>query len=362
MTNALHKLAASAAVAALALTGTVFAVTNGAVNAIGAIVTHSPVTAIAEAATTVEIRAVQPGSPADKAGLKTGDSIITIDGSVIASGEALAKAVAAKKPGDSIRLDLQDKAGVKRTVVVVLGDNPKKAGSAYMGITFGGNGAQDDRGPWVAAPVTQTLVMAVAAGSPAEAAGIKTGDLFVAVDGKDIAAFDDVANAVLAKKPGDPLTLDVKTGNAAKRTVVVTLASVQDRAGVAYLGVRLAAPQAADNGRGKPGRGPFVDGPITVAEVLPNGPAAKAGVQVGDVIVAINGAALADVKALKASLDGSKIGDSLALKLTRGSESKTLSVTLGENPEVKGKAFLGIGIAPARMPGGRPVPQPGTSG
>ncbi len=362
MTITLQKFTSTAAVAALALTGAVFSVTSGPVNARGAIVAHFPVTGVAEAATLVEIRAVQPGSPAEKAGLKAGDSIIAIDGATVSSGEALAKAVAARKPGDAIRVDVQDRAGAKRTVSVVLGDNPNKSGSAYLGIAFGRSDAQDDRGPWVAAPVTQTVVMAVTAGSPAATAGIKVGDVISAVDGKAITAFDDVSNAVMAKKPGDPLTLDIQTGNAAKRAVVVTLGSVQDRAGVAYLGVRLAAPQAASSGRGKPGRGPSVSGPVMVAEVQPNSPAAKAGVQVGDVIVAINGAALADVKALKASIEAAKIGDTVALKLTRGSESKTLTVTLGENPTIKGKAYLGIGIASVRMPGNRNIPLPGASG
>lgn len=57
-----------------------------------------------------------------------------------------------------------------------------------------------------------------------------------------------------------------------------------------------------------------------------------------------------------------KNGDSLALNVTRGSESKTLTVTLGENPAAKGQAYLGIGLAPGRMPGNRNIPQPGASG
>ena len=50
-----------------------------------------------------------------------------------------------------------------------------------------------------------------------------------------------------------------------------------------------------------------------------------------------------------ATISNAKIGDKLTLKITRGSETKTLTVTLGENPNQKGQAYLGFSVSPAPM-------------
>lgn len=50
---------------------------------------------------------VFPGSPAQKAGLKTGDVIQQFDGKVVANFRALAEMVAKHKPGDKVKVELQ---------------------------------------------------------------------------------------------------------------------------------------------------------------------------------------------------------------------------------------------------------------
>jgi serine protease Do len=52
----------------------------------------------------VLVQEVQPGGPADKAGLKAGDIITTIDGRNIKDGEDLVNEIASRKPGSTIRL------------------------------------------------------------------------------------------------------------------------------------------------------------------------------------------------------------------------------------------------------------------
>ena len=65
------------------------------------------------------IAEVMAGSPAAKAGIVAGDTIIGIDGKSVNSADELIVAVRAKQPGDSVKLLLSAN-GSKRTVTVVL--------------------------------------------------------------------------------------------------------------------------------------------------------------------------------------------------------------------------------------------------
>lgn len=71
---------------------------------------------------------------------------------------------------------------------------------------------------------------------------------------------------------------------------------------------------------------------VLVDDVLPGTPAAKAGVQSGDVITALNGKAVPDARTLQLAVSEIDPGSSVDLKLIRNGEAKTLSVTLAELP------------------------------
>jgi serine protease Do len=47
---------------------------------------------------------VVPGSPADRAGLKVGDTIVTVDGKPIKNGDELVDDIASRKPGSKVNL------------------------------------------------------------------------------------------------------------------------------------------------------------------------------------------------------------------------------------------------------------------
>jgi S1-C subfamily serine protease len=86
------------------------------------------------------VQAVQPGSPAEKAGLRSGktqtassliaggDLIVGVDGKPVKTPNDIATAIADDKPGDQVTIDFY-RGREKRTVTVTLADRPAKAPS-----------------------------------------------------------------------------------------------------------------------------------------------------------------------------------------------------------------------------------------
>jgi putative serine protease PepD len=73
-------------------------------------------------------------------------------------------------------------------------------------------------------------------------------------------------------------------------------------------------------------------GGATVGQVISGSPAAKAGVQAGDTITAVDGGKVADAASLGDLVDGHAVGDEVKLTVRRGGSVKTLTVKLGDRP------------------------------
>jgi serine protease Do len=99
-----------------------------------------------------------------------------------------------------------------------------------------------------------------------------------------------------------------------------------------------------------------------VDEAQPDTPAAKAGIQPGDVITAVNGHSIKDSRELAREISGMEPGSSAKLDILRKGEQKTIDVTLAtmpNKPERQAKAdtqqdqsgrgvpHLGLQVAPA---------------
>ncbi len=75
-----------------------------------------------------------------------------------------------------------------------------------------------------------------------------------------------------------------------------------------------------------------------VGAVTAGGPAATGGLQAGDVITALGGKSVDDSTALSSLVDAHKVGDSVQVKVTRGGQTKTLTIKLGQRPDTTATA------------------------
>jgi serine protease Do len=95
-----------------------------------------------------------------------------------------------------------------------------------------------------------------------------------------------------------------------------------------YLGATIQdiSPEIAES-LGKPDlKGAMVD------ELVPGGPAAKAGLQAGDIVLSVNGVAVDGATGLTRQVASSHTGDILRLAILRGGQSLTLEVQSGLRP------------------------------
>ncbi|MGB9403866.1 MAG: trypsin-like peptidase domain-containing protein [Candidatus Acidiferrales bacterium] len=97
-----------------------------------------------------------------------------------------------------------------------------------------------------------------------------------------------------------------------------------------YLGVGLQSVRLPDALRQSLQRSE--KGAAIVLEVEPNGPANKAGIVIGDILVSLAGRSVTRLEDIHSQLQGEAIGKSLALKFIRGGAIQETNIVVGERP------------------------------
>jgi len=149
------------------------------------------------------VASVEPGGPADKAGLKTGDVILAMDGKPVERSNELPPRVANVKPGTQTTFDVW-RDGKRQQIAVTVGElkadkvaaaggeapreaaNTGKLGLALRQLTEAERRQLDG---------AQGLVVQEASGAAARA-GIQAGDLVTAINGKPVKSVEDVRKLV----------------------------------------------------------------------------------------------------------------------------------------------------------------------
>ncbi len=167
-------------------------------------------------------------SPADKAGFEEDDVITAVDGTKITSNTELSDVIAQHKPGDKVSITLV-REGKEKQVLVSLGDReesdepdivtiPRHSRTwtfatpnrtyGYIGVSLSDLtrqlgtyfGVERGRG---------ALVSEVEEGSPAEAAGLKAGDVIVAIDDEKVGDVNEARELIRDRKEGDKVSVSV---------------------------------------------------------------------------------------------------------------------------------------------------------
>ena len=177
------------------------------------------------------------------------------------------------------------------------------------------------------------LVGALEGNGPAQRAGIRPGDVVLSIDAKEVPDSAELARMVAAARPGATLALKIWR-RATLSSVNVKVEELLPEAGQAALaplsgpddgeagssGLQLDDLTVEQKARLKTSAGVLVRG---VA-----GPALRAGIQHGDVILALNDLPVRDVAALQAEL-AKNSGQTVAVLIRRGATVMYLPLRLG---------------------------------
>ena len=162
-------------------------------------------------ATGALITQVEPTSPGGKAGLKTGDVVVKLNGQSVTDAGELQMEVGQKRPGDTIQLEvIRD--GKTSTIPVTLeamgaanagaGANGEH-GKGRWGLSLGDLNQGDRDQMQLPSAVHGAVVEEVQPGSPADNAGLQRGDVITEVNRHSVQSADDVAHALGNVAKGD---------------------------------------------------------------------------------------------------------------------------------------------------------------
>ncbi len=173
------------------------------------------------------------------------------------------------------------------------------------------------------------LVAAVEPRSPADKAGLKTGDIIIGVDGRDIENSIDLPRIIGESRPGTQVKLKIWRQGETKEL----------SASLGEVPAEKTAKADAGGGKAKSGKLGVAVRPLTEDErkqietdggllvEQADGAAARAGVQIGDVILAFNNQPLKSVDQLRRLVDRSR--GSIALLIQREGNKIYVPIRLG---------------------------------
>lgn len=172
------------------------------------------------------------------------------------------------------------------------------------------------------------LVSMVEKGSPADKAGLQSGDVIQQVNGQPVVSSGDLPAVIGLATPGDTVKLGIWRQGSSKE-LSATLANADDKAaqvaskkdapGQGKLGLALRPLQPDEQQQAG------VDSGLVVQQA--SGPAAMAGVQAGDVLLSINGVPMKNIDQVRATVAQSQ--KSVALLILRGNSKIFVPVNLG---------------------------------
>jgi serine protease Do len=222
---------------AAAQQGRPFLITEGLGSSIGVAVRDSDADEARKAGTNgVVVQEVREGTPAARAGVRTGDLIVDFDGERARSASQLTRVVRETAPGRAVKmtifrdasrqtLDITPEArgadSIASNMVTSIRTAPGVDGRnfAFDYLTFDNPFSRQRLGVTVTQLSDQlatyfgvkqgVLVSEVTSGSPAETAGVKAGDIITTINSRAVSTADDVVREVRAAAAGSGVEVRV---------------------------------------------------------------------------------------------------------------------------------------------------------
>lgn len=163
------------------------------------------------------------------------------------------------------------------------------------------------------------VIAAVPPGSPAYQAGLKAGDTIVELDGVKIARQADLRHHIVPRYAGDKVKLVAMRGSDRIEREIELVAKLEPYQHP-FLGILPMRDADAESG-------------VVVRFVYPDSPAAQAGLQAGDRVVSLDGAAVEDRNGLLDQVAADTVGQQITLEIRRGDQNKKLTLKLASLPE-----------------------------
>jgi serine protease Do len=166
---------------------------------------------------------VQPGFSADKAGLKAGDIITTVDGRPVKDGDDLVNDISARRPGSTIQLGYL-RNGKQLTATVTVGDRTKMLealnnGDGGQSNPSEGNNSENaqaklgitvsDLPQGAPAGLHGVLIQSVKPGSFADEIGLSEGAVIASINRHPVRNVADFRTIVAGLKSGDDVAFEL---------------------------------------------------------------------------------------------------------------------------------------------------------
>lgn len=194
----------------------------------------------------VKLAMVREERAAAKAGLQADDIILEVDGKKVTEMEDISNIVLDKKVGDKLKVKYK-RGNITKEVEITLMERQQRQGPGGGG-AGGGAAAATTTPPatQAAAPATYlgiqgqnaegdetgAKITEVSKDSPADKAGLKTGDVIIALDGKDLIGYQALVIRLRDKKVGDKIKLKYKRGSETKEVEIALIARPANVAGM----------------------------------------------------------------------------------------------------------------------------------
>jgi len=177
------------------------------------------------------------------------------------------------------------------------------------------------------------LIVEVLKETPAAQSGLATGDLVVAVRDRPVVDTRTLQRLVAATPVGEELPLTVLRRGDGRRRVSVRVGVMPEAAAADRVAIEFGFLVRDPEGQGDPGGPRPSTGSPAVAAVVPKGPAETAGLQIGDVLMEIDGRPVLTLDAARKALLAVALDKPLPLSVKRDEERLSFTLKPAQPPQ-----------------------------